>query len=373
MLSKTVYHSYFLGLTWVLVVVTLLIARTAGAQQPLSYTIDTFAGHDASETLDWPSGIAVDGTGAVYIADTGNHRVLKAETDGTITTVAGTGTAGYSGDGGLATAAQLRWPTGMAVAGDGTVYIADTNNHCVRAVVPDGTITTFAGMGSPGLSGDGGPATAAQLSLPYGLAVAGDGTVYIADTNSHRVRKVAITDGTITTVAGMGSNGFGGGYSGDDGPATAAQLHWPYDVAVDDAGAVYIADELNHRVRAVAPDGTITTFAGTGTSGSSGDGGPATEAQLHQPFGVAVASDGTVYITDLLNHNMRAVAPDGTITTIAGRAEVPGFSGDAGPSTAAYLNTPTGVAVASDGTVYIADSSNNRVRKLTPPHAEAPE
>ena len=373
MVSETVYHSHFLGLTWVLVVVTLLIAGTAGAQQPISYTIDTFAGLDGSATLDWPSGIAVASTGAVYIADTGNHRVLKAETDGTITTVAGTGTAGSSGDGGLATAAQLRWPTGIAVAGDGTVYIADTNSHRVRAVVSDGTIITFAGTGSPGFSGDGGPATAAQLSLPYDVVVASDGAVYIADTNNHRVRKVATTDGTITTVAGMGSNGFGGGYSGDDGPATVAQLHWPYDVAVDDAGAVYIADELNHRVRAVAPDGTITTFAGTGTAGYSGDDGPATEAQLHQPFGVAVASDGTVYIADLLNHNMRAVAPDGTITTIAGRAEVPGFNGDGGPATAAYLNTPTGVAVANDGTVYIADSSNNRVRKLTPPHAEAPE
>ena len=308
----------FIGMAWLLGIVAMLgVAGTAGATD---YTIDDALADLAipGGTLNQPSDVAVDRTGAVYIADTGNDRVLKAAADGTITTFAGTGGYGVSGDGGPATAAQLNYPTSVAVADDGTVYIADTLNHRVRKVVSDGTITTFAGTGGVGISGDGGLATAAELGLPQGVAVADDGTVYIADTLNHRVRKVA-SDGIITTLAGMGNNGNGEGFNGDGGPATAAQLNWPYGLAVDRTGAMYIADEVNYRVRKVAPDGTITTFAGTGVAGGSGDGGPATAAQLNRPYDVAVDSAGAVYIADKDDYRVRKVAPDGIITTVAGR------------------------------------------------------
>ncbi|MFK0174102.1 RICIN domain-containing protein [Streptomyces sp. NPDC090306] len=308
--------------------------------------------------LDRPYGLALDSTGTVYISDHNNHQVRTVTTDGRIRTVAGTGTAGYRGDQGPANSARLDSPREVAVDSAGTLYIADTDNHRIRKVTADGQISTVAGTGTAGFSGDNGPATAAQLNCPYGVAVDSTGNLYIADTDNHRVRQVA-PDGQVRTIAGTGTPG----YSGDGGPAAAARLNGPYGVAVDGRGQLYITDAENHRVRKVAGDGTISTVAGTGTDGYSGDGGPAASARLDFPLGVAADTIGTLYISDHNNHRIRRVAGDGTISTVAGTG-TDGFSGDGGPATSAQLNYPFGLAVDCVGALYIADYVNNRVRKV---------
>ena len=299
--------------------------------------------------------VAVDRQGNVYIADYDNYRVRRVSPGGTITTFAGTGTGGFSGDGGAATSARLNAPIAIAVDGQGNVYIADFNNARVRKVNPTGTITTFAGTGVPGFSGDGGPATSARLYAPHGVAVDGQGNVYIADSYNQRVRKVNPA-GTITTIAGTGRPGV----SGDGGPATSATMTYPRGVAADAQGNVYIFDGST-RVRKVTPGGTIRTFAGGGSS--FGDGGPATSAQLRSPYGVAADGQGNVYIADFPDHRVRKVSAGGTITTFAGTG-AGGFSGDGGPAASARLYAPYGVAVDGQGNVYIADSRNYRVRKV---------
>jgi len=279
---------------------------------------------------------------------------------GDISTFAGTGALGFFGDDGSASAARFTGVEGVAVAPDGSVLIADRNNQRVRRVAPDGTISTIAGTGTAGATGDGGLATAAQLNFPQGVAAMADGSVLIADTENNRVRRVAL-NGTISTIAGTGAAGA----AGDGGLATAATLNKPPGVAAASDGSVLIADRFNNRVRSVSPGpgGIITTIAGT-TIGFSGDDGPATAAKLWFPLAVAALADGSVLIADYFNHRVRKVAPGpgGTITTIAGTT--PGFSGDGGPAIAAQLHTPRGVAVAPDGSVLIADYGNNRVRRI---------
>ena len=308
--------------------------------------------------LYFPSGVAVDGAGNLYIADTYNHRIRKVDATGTITTIAGTGERDFSGDEGPAVEAELYDPYGVAVDSAGNLYIADTGNHRIRKVDATGTITTIAGTGERGFSGDGGPATAAQLAPPLGVAVDSAGNLYIADTSNLRIRKVDAT-GTITTIAGTGERDF----SGDEGPATTARLTFPRGVAVDGAGGLYIADTYNHRIRKVDATGTITTIAGTGERDFGGDGGPAVRAALYFPSGVAVDGAGNLYIADTYNHRIRKVDATGTITTIAGTGER-GFGGDEGPATTARLTFPRGVAVDSAGGLYIADTSNHRIRKV---------
>ncbi len=220
-------------------------------------------------------------------------------------------------------------------------------------------ISTVAGTGTAGFSGDNDPAVSAKLNRPYGIAVDSTGTLYFSDYNNHRVRKIT-TDGKITTVAGTGVAGFGG----DNGPALSAQLNCPREVAVDSAGTVYITDAGNHRVRKITADGKISTVAGTGTAGFSGDGGPAPSAKLNLPLGVVVDSTGTVYVSDYNNHRVRKIAPDGKISTVAGTGAA-GFSGDGGPAVSAQLYNPFGLAVDCVDTLYIADHLNNRIRKIT--------
>jgi sugar lactone lactonase YvrE len=313
------------------------------------------------------SGVAADDRGNIYIADYYNNRVRRVGSDGVITTLAGTGPEGFSGDGGPAIQARLHRPNGVAVDANRNVYITDGVR--VRRVGLDGIITTVAGTGEQGFSGDGGPATQARLRSPRGVAVDIKGNLYIADILDHRVRLVS-PDGIITTFAGTGIAGF----SGDGGPAAQAQLNWPTGVAVDAKGNVYIADTDNHRIRRVGSDGVITTLAGMGTKGFSGDGGLALQAQLNRQIDVAVDTSGSVYIADAGNNRVRLVSPDGIITTFAGTGRS-GFSGDGGLALQARLN-PVGVAVDVNGNVYIIDvvqiasgdviSVNSRIRRMSP-------
>jgi len=367
----------------------------------------------SSAQLNLPTGIAVDSSGNLYIADSGNFRVRKMA-GGNISTVAGNGGVSYSGDGGPATKAQLNRPQAVAVDSAGNLYIADTNNNVVRKVAANGTITNFAGNGTAGFGGDNGAATSAQLNSPEGLAVDSAGNVYIADTLNARVRKVS--GGTISTVAGSSSIGYAGdgsaatnaqlntpiglavdsagnlyvadfgnnvirkvttggaistvagngrqGYGGDNGSAILAMLNAPQGVAVDSSNNLYIADTLNYRVRKVTPGGTITSIAGTGIPGNTGDGSPAAAAQLANPSGIAVDASGNIYVSDF-SKNVRKIFPGASITTIAG-SNLTGYSGDGGPALGATLNAPLGLALDSKGDVYVADSGNNAVRLLMP-------
>jgi sugar lactone lactonase YvrE len=310
--------------------------------------------------------VGVAAVATFVVAGASGGTTVALEGSDTITTFAGTGVFGFSGDGGSATSANLNTPVGVAVDAQGNLYIADTGNNRVRKVaakldafgniIPGGIITTFAGSGVAGFSGDGGPATTARLSSPWGVAVDGQGNVYIADEANNRVREVNGA-GTITTVAGGGST------FGDGGPATSAQLSQPMGVAVDGQGNFYIADRGNSRVRKVTSGGTITTLAGTGVSGYSGDGGAASAAKVNLPAGVAADGPGNVYIADTNNHRVRKVDTFGIISTFAGSG-VFGFSGDGGPATVAQLATPTGVALDAQGNLLIADDGNARVRRV---------
>jgi sugar lactone lactonase YvrE len=308
--------------------------------------------------LSAPVGVAVDAAGDLFIADRDHSRVREVTPSGTITTVAGNGTPGFSGDGGPATSAALSSPDAVTVDSFGDLFISDGGTR-VRRVSPSGVITTVAGNGTFGFSGDGGPATAAQLNGPFGLAVDGSGDLFITDRDNSRVREVT-PSGIITTVAGSGANGFGG----DGGPATAAALSGPQGVAVDAAGDLYIDDNFNYRVRRVSPSGVITSVAGSGTTGFSGDGGPATAAALDNPFGqLAVDTAGNLYIADIFNHRVRRVSPSGVITTVAGG----GSGGDGGPATGAALDAPDGMAVDAAGDLFIGDRDDPRVREVLDP------
>ena len=351
-------------------VLAALSVAVAGAQPADNWIIETVAGVGDGDggpaveaRLSGPEGMALDGAGNLYIADYWNHRIRKVDAAGTITTVAGNGTRGFGGDGGPAVAAQLNRPAGVALDGAGNLYIADLGNHRIRKVGSAGVISTVAGDGTGGYRGDGGPATAARLYLPAGVALDGAGNLYIADYWNHRIRRVDAA-GVITTVAGAGSTGeSGGGFGGDGGPATAAQLNRPTGVALDGAGNLYIADLRNDRIRKVDSAGVISTVAGDGTGGYRGDGGPATAAQLNRPTGVALDGAGNLYITDRVNHRIRKVDAAGVISTVAGAGRG-GYRGDGGPAVAAQLNYPTGVALDGAGNLYIADWGNDRIRKV---------
>ncbi len=316
-------------------------------------------GPAAGASLATLYGVAADSAGNVLFSDlyvvSGTHGGLIHEvSSGVITTVAGSGTGGFGCGSGPATEADLN-PVGVAVEAAGGLFIADTLNECIREV-SNGVITTVAGNGNDGFVGDGGPATSAEMFNPAGVAADSSGNLYIADTGNNRVRKVS--NGVITTVAGNGSLGF----SGDNGPATSAQLAGPFGVAFDRESNLYVADTLNNRIRKVS-NGVITTVAGNGEQGFFGDNGPAASASLNQPYGIAVDTAGNLYIADTLNSHIRKVS-NGTIATIAGTSA--GFGGDNGPATAGALNGPYGVAVDPSGKVYIADTNNNRIRVLTP-------
>ena len=315
-----------------------------------------------SGELNSPTGIAVDANGNVYIADYDNNRVRMVSADtGYISTVAGSGEAGYSGDGSSATSADLSQPCSVATDAEGNIYIADRGNNRIRKVTAsNGIITTIAGNGSgDGYNGDGIPATAAELDTPQGVAVDGQGNIYIADTSNSRIREVASETGIISTVAGMA----GYGYNGDGIQATSALLQNPTGVTVDADGNLFIADFENARVRKVTKaTGIISTIAGNGTGGYGGDGGLATSAELAGPYDVFVDGLGDVFIADAGNNRIReVVAATSVISTVAGDGQS-GYSGDGGPATSAGLSRPDGVMLDSRGNLYIADTQNQRIR-----------
>jgi uncharacterized protein (TIGR03437 family) len=325
----------------------------------LSYSGD--GGPASKAQLNTPQGVAVDINFNVYIADTLNNVVRKVSTNGTISNYAGNGGAGNSGDGSAATSAQLHGPQGLAVDASGNLYIADTMNAKVRKVSASGVISTVAGTGTAGYGGDGGAAASAQLNVPIGVAVDSTGNLYIADFGNSRVRKVS--GNNISTVAGNGAFG----YSGDGGAAVKAQLNGPQGVAVDAAGNLYIADTENNAIREVTAGGLIATVAGNGIAGYSGDGGPATSAQVGNPVGVAVDAAANIFTVDASNR-VRQVYPNGLIATIAGNGNR-GYTGDGGLATQAQLNAPSAIALFGNGlqpmgAVYVADSANNAVRLL---------
>ena len=337
------------------------IISTVAGTGTAGYDGDNIAAVNAK--LNVPSSLALDAAGNLYLADQNNVRIRKVNSaTGVITTVAGSGLTGYDGDNVPATSAALSGPKGITLDASGNLYIADTGNSRIRKVaVSTGIITTIAGAGSPGSIGDGIPAINATLFTPVGVAIDSSGNLYIADSDS-RVRKITAATGIISTAAGTGTRG----YSGDNTAATAAMLDFPTDVALDQAGNLYIADQTNRRIRKVtAATGIISTVAGVGTTSFNGDNIAATSAILNNPLSVAVDSSGNVFFADTGNQRIRKVtAATGFITTVAGSG-VQGYNGDNIAATNAMLNFPYGVAVDSSGNVYFADSGNNRIRKVT--------
>ncbi len=330
----------------------------AGQASPAGGGISGYSGDGGPATsalLMLPWAVAVDGQGNVFIADAEASVIRKVNPAGTITTFAGDGVPDFGGDGGPATSAQLNFPQGVAVDGQGNVFIADTINSRIRKVAPNGTITTVAGTGDFDFYGDGGPATDAALMAPEGIAADGQGNLLIADTGNGRIRKVN-SSGTITTIAGTGDFGFGG----DGGPAIDAQFDRPVGVAGDSQGNVFVADQFNDRVRKISAAGTITSVVTV-----LGSSGPAVQAPFFFPGGPAVDTQGNIYVTDFLNNRVEKVTPDGMIATVAGTL-ADGFSGDGGPATAAELSGPVDVAVDGQGNLFIADSNNLRIRKVSP-------
>lgn len=313
-----------------------------------------------SAQLNQPFQVSFGPGGEMLIADTANHCIRRVDPDsGKITTIAGCGRKGYTGDGGPATAATFDEPYDVAADARGNLYIVDRLNACIRRVdAALGMITTLAGTGHEGYSGDGGPATAAQLREPNSLALDGRGALYIADVADNRIRKVDLKSGRISTICGTGQRLFGG----DGGPASRASLDGARAVAVDSAGNLYICEREGNRIRKIdARSGIIRTIAGTGQQGYSGDGGPALTATFYEPKGIRVERDGSVYIVDTENHCIRRLdQKTGLIVTVAGNGHQ-GSGGDGGPATEARLDRPHGCAV-YHGRLYIADTNNHRIR-----------
>jgi hypothetical protein len=365
----------------VVLLASLAAVPAAGAVATGDSTISTVSGSErgfsgdggpASEALlNQPRDTAVAADGTIYVADTFNNRIRKIAPDGAISTVAGTGSPDYNGDDIAATSASLFWPHDVTVDEGGVVYIADSAHHRIRMVTIDGVITTIAGTGQPGSTGDGGPATAARIQNPKSVVVH-DGSLYFSSLED-LVRRVDLTSGVITTVAGTGV----AGYSGDGGPASSASLNSPQRIAVDSVGNLYVADTGNNVVRRIdAGTGVITTVAGDGTPGSDGNGTLATTAQIDHPRGLALGSDQMLYIADSDSHCVRRVNLEtGIIRRVAGTT-AKGFSGDGGPAKEAQLYQPRGLSVTPDGDLLIADTFNDRLRLVVSapsvPPAEEP-
>jgi uncharacterized protein (TIGR03437 family) len=329
----------------------------------------TFSGDGGPATaasLNHPRGLAIDTLGGVYIADSDNWRVRRVSPAGVISTVAGNGSYGAAGDGSQAISASFSDVTDIALDGAGNLYIADASNRRIRKVTPGGIVTTVAGTGVQGSSGDGGLAINATLNRPISVAIDAVGNLYICDSSNHNIRRVNLASGVITTYAGNGAAAF----SGDGGPATAASLMFPLAVSLDKSGNLYIADAGNNCIRKVTPGGVIATVAGIGNrAGFAGDGAAATGALLNIPSDVTVNGSGSLWIADSGNNRVRLVdGSSGVISTIAGGYN-DGFSGDGGPAIDSLLSFPWKLTLDAAGSIYIADRVNNRIRKISAPAA----
>ncbi len=349
---------------WAVTILQLLLAGSLlvnDQAQPLKHE-----GRTASLSLDLPNGIASDNSGNLYISDIGMHRVVKRSPQGRLTVIAGTGAAGFSGDGGLATKAQLHAPHDLLVDESGNLWIADTGNHRIRKIDRQGIITTMAGDGKALQSNYNGAVPATSLNNPQSLALDRAGNLLIADTFNHVVRKLE-RSGTLTVFAGSV-----GGFGGDGGLATQAQMSLPMAVTVAPDGSVYVSDAGNSRIRQITPDGKIKTIVGYGPAadtyggGYGGDGGPAEKGKLFSATDLKCDAAGNLYIVDSGNHRLRVIR-GGLISTIAGNGQQ-GFNGDGKAATAAELNAPQKIAVAKDGTVFISDRANHVIRKLDLQH-----
>jgi sugar lactone lactonase YvrE len=348
----------------------LLFHVASAAQEPPAFTIDTVAGTGRKgfsgdggpakkAQMGFPTAVAVDSHGNVYIADELNHRVRMVNAAGIITTIAGTGETRRQNKDVKARKTNLVSAYGIAVDHQDNLYIL-SRGHAKIFRIDSGSrkARTIAGNGKRGYNGDGIPATEAEFNYPNHLVADDEGNLYIADTGNDRIRKID-TQGIVTTVAGTGI----GGYSGDGGPAVKAQIDAPAAIAMDTAGNLFVADFFNHSVRKIDTDGIISTVAGTGEPGYNGDNIPATKAMIGEPCGVAIDADGTIYIGDQVNGRVRAVTPDGIIHTVAGTGQR-GYSGDGGPAETALLKNPDIIAFGPDGSLYIPDNRNCAVRVL---------
>jgi NHL repeat len=330
-----------------------------------SQNITTVAGNSSWGDIQ---NVTVDAAGNLYAADVTKAVVHKVDRFGSTTIVAGNGTPGYSGDGALATDAQLRQPAGVAVAPDGTMYITEYGNHRIRKVAPNGIITTFAGTGVAGFTGDGGPANAARIYAPLSIIIDAGGNLYFTDIGNFRIRKITTPGGIISTVAGSGKCPV---LSGDGGPANSADS-CPGYLALGPDGSVYFTDDGDlrffgfSRIRKVALNGTISTVAGTGVSGYAGDGGPALAAKFVGLSGVAVDSGGNIFISDGAGDRIRKVDTSGMVNTYAGTG-VGGATGDGGAAIKAQINQPCGMTFDADGNLLFADRLNVKIRKISPP------
>lgn len=341
-----------------------LLPLAAGAQVITTFAgngVDSYSGDGALATsagIGVPGGIYIDASGDIYFTSFSKHTLRKVSPTGVITTLCGNGTAGSTGDGGPATAGKMNGPVKMARDAAGNFYIAERAGNRIRKISASGIISTLAGTGTAGYSGDGGQATLARLNEPTGVCVDASGNVYVADLLNHRIRKIS-PSGIITTIAGTGT----GASTGDGGMAAAASLFHCHGVICDAAGNLYIAEASANKIRKISTSGIITTVVGSGLAGYSGDGGPATAAKLKNPGGVTLDAVGNLYVSDQFNHVIRKVSTSGIIVTLAG-SNVLGYSGDGGPATAARLNHANEMAISASGQIYINDNNNFRIRSM---------
>ena len=344
----------------------LLLAAVASGQTIVDFAGDGAAGYLGDNgpaiqaKINRVVGLASDASGNIYLADQNNNVVRKVDPRGIITTFAGTGAPGFLGDNGPATQALLNGPLGVCVAPSGVIYVNDQGNHRVRAIATDGTITTVAGSGSTLSFGDGGPATSAGMTIPIRCAVDQSGNLYIVDQGAFNIRKVN-TSGIISTFAGIANSQ---GFSGDNGPAVAAQMNNPTAASFDNAGNLYVTDQFNQRIRKIDTSGIITTVAGNGVNTFAGDHGAATSASLNYPGETVIDSAGNLFIVDTLNQVIRMVS-GGIITTVAGTPATVGNNGDGGPPSQAEFNDPFPITIDPAANLYIGDTGNNRVREIT--------